>query len=330
MPASTQISKRPVAAVGTVDNWECIAGQWPSSVPVSAVAMDDEADENGNPEDGIAKKIVPTVDSVADNPSITPGAAIDHMGPKRAISTTISPGYAVPENFSVVAPGIYRSSFPHAENFEYLKTKNLKSILVLVPEPYPEENLKFMKENNIQFFQVGMSGNKEPFVNVSDDTISTALKIAINPANHPLLIHCNRGKHRTGCLVGCVRKLQDWSLTMIFDEYRRFAHPKVRPLDQQFIELYDEREILILGRVFRWLPLRWDRTVHQYHSNNSSNGSSGNDASVNEYRHQMPPPPPPPPPPQAVGVHSSASFRHYGTAGGGVPNIKLVRQSVQN
>jgi tyrosine-protein phosphatase SIW14 len=51
-----------------------------------------------------------------------------------------------------------------------------------------------MKENNIQFFQVGMSGNKEPFVNVSDDTISTALKIAINPANHPLLIHCNRGK----------------------------------------------------------------------------------------------------------------------------------------
>ncbi|KAK9339678.1 hypothetical protein LIPSTDRAFT_75155 [Lipomyces starkeyi NRRL Y-11557] len=327
MPATTQSSKQSVAVVGAVGNWGCIPGHVPSSVPVSAVAVDDEADENGNPENGIAEKIVPIVDPVADNPSITHGATIDHMGPRRAVSTTISPGYAVPENFSVVAPGMYRSSFPHAENFEYLKTKNLKSILVLVPEPYPEENLKFMKENNIQFFQVGMSGNKEPFVNVSDDTISTALKIAINPANHPLLIHCNRGKHRTGCLVGCVRKLQDWSLTMIFDEYRRFAHPKVRPLDQQFIELYDEREILILGRVFRWLPLRWDRTVNQYRRNNSSNGSSGSDASANEYRHQMPPPPPPP---QALGVHSPASFRHYDSPGGGVPNIKLVRQSVQN
>ncbi|KAK9459383.1 tyrosine phosphatase family-domain-containing protein [Lipomyces oligophaga] len=164
---------------------------------------------------------------------------------------------AVPENFSMVVPGIYRSSFPRAENFEYLKSKHFKSILVLVPDPYPEENMKFMKENNIQFFQVGMSGNKEPFVNVSDDTITKALKIAINPANHPLLIHCNRGKHRTGCLVGCIRKLQDWSLTMIFDEYRRFAHPKVRPLDQQFIELYDEREVVLLGRVYKWLPIKW-------------------------------------------------------------------------
>lgn len=38
-------------------------------------------------------------------------------------------GYAVPENFSMVVPGIYRSSFPHAENFGYLKKKNFKSVL---------------------------------------------------------------------------------------------------------------------------------------------------------------------------------------------------------
>lgn len=56
--------------------------------------------------------------------------------------------------------------------------------------------------------------------------------------NHPLLIHCNKGKHRTGCLVGCLRKVQRWSLTSIFDEYRRFAGNKVRILDQQFIELF--------------------------------------------------------------------------------------------
>jgi hypothetical protein len=44
--------------------------------------------------------------------------------------------------------------------------------------------------------------------------------------NHPVLIHCNKGKHRTGCLVGCYRKVQKWSMTAIFEEYRRFAHPK--------------------------------------------------------------------------------------------------------
>ncbi|KAG9450936.1 hypothetical protein H6P81_010901 [Aristolochia fimbriata] len=28
--------------------------------------------------------------------------------------------------------------------------------------------------------------------------------------NHPLLIHCKRGKHQTGSLVGCLRKLQNF------------------------------------------------------------------------------------------------------------------------
>lgn len=31
---------------------------------------------------------------------------------------------------------------------------------VLIPEPYPEENVSFLEENEIKFFQVGMSGNK--------------------------------------------------------------------------------------------------------------------------------------------------------------------------
>lgn len=52
-----------------------------------------------------------------------------------------------------------------------------------------------------------------------------------------------QGKHRTGCLVGCLRKVQRWSLTSIFEEYRRFAGNKVRVLDQQFIELFQTERI---------------------------------------------------------------------------------------
>lgn len=51
-------------------------------------------------------------------------------------------------------------------------------------------------------------------------------------------MHCNKGKHRVGCLVGCLRKLQQWTLTAIFDEYQRFAGQTVRIADQQFIELF--------------------------------------------------------------------------------------------
>lgn len=162
-----------------------------------------------------------------------------------------------PENFSPVIGDIYRSSFPRQENFKFLGKLKIKTILVLIPEEYPPENMEFLKENNINLFQVGMSGNKEPFVKIPHDVLTRALEIAINPANHPLLIHCNRGKHRTGCLVGCIRRLQNWSLTMIMDEYRRFAAPKARPLDQQFIEMYNEDEIVQTATRNGWLPLRW-------------------------------------------------------------------------
>ena len=45
-------------------------------------------------------------------------------------------------------------------------------------------------------------------------------------------------QHRTGCLVGTLRRLQTWSLTAIFDEYRRYSHPKSRQMDLQFIEAF--------------------------------------------------------------------------------------------
>ena len=162
-----------------------------------------------------------------------------------------------PENFAPVVNTIYRSSFPQPANFLFLVKLKLKSILCLIPEEYPDLNLQFLKEHNIKLFQLGMSGNKEPFVKISSDLITEALKIVMNPENHPILIHCNRGKHRTGCLVGVLRRLQRWSLTMTFDEYRKFAAPKERPMDQQFIELYDSREIIEYALENKFLPLSW-------------------------------------------------------------------------
>jgi tyrosine-protein phosphatase SIW14 len=48
-----------------------------------------------------------------------------------------------------------------------------------------------------------------------------------------------------GVLVGCLRKVQKWSLTTIFDEYKKYSGDKGRILDQQFIELFDEKSITI-------------------------------------------------------------------------------------
>ncbi|KFK42834.1 hypothetical protein AALP_AA1G045200 [Arabis alpina] len=177
-----------------------------------------------------------------------------------------------PLNFSMVDNGIFRSGFPDSSNFSFLKTLGLGSIIYLCPEPYPESSIQFLKSNGIKLFQFGIEGNKcvpeleneiwlhlwsskhhhkegpltnglsknlEPFVNIPDHKIRKALKVLLDEKNHPVLIHCKRGKHRTGCLVGCLRKLQKWCLTSIFDEYQRFAAAKARVSDQRFMEIFD-------------------------------------------------------------------------------------------
>ncbi|KGN66676.1 tyrosine-protein phosphatase DSP3 isoform X2 [Cucumis sativus] len=144
-----------------------------------------------------------------------------------------------PTNFSMVEDGIFRSGFPQPSNFSFLRSLNLRSIIYLCPEPYPEENLKFLKANNIKLFQFKIEGKKEPFVSIPKDAILEALKVLIDVRNHPILIHCKRGKHRTGSLVGCLRKFQNWCLTSVFEEYQRFAGIKSRATDLQFIETFD-------------------------------------------------------------------------------------------
>ncbi|KAF2543294.1 hypothetical protein F2Q68_00033283 [Brassica cretica] len=101
---------------------------------------------------------------------------------------------AAPSNFSMVEDGIYRSGFPKPENFGFLTTLSLRSIIYLCPEPYPEENLKFLEANNIKLFQFGIEGKTDPPTPMPKDTVLDALRVLVDVRNHPILIHCKAGK----------------------------------------------------------------------------------------------------------------------------------------
>lgn len=145
--------------------------------------------------------------------------------------------YHPPINFATVEDRIYRSGFPQPRDFPYLDTLHLRSVIYLCTEPYPTENLEFLNSRNIRLFQFGIDGTKD--AKISKGTITEALKVLIDVRNHPVLIHCKRGKHRTGCLVGCLRKLQNWCLSSVLEEYKVYAGEKSRDMDLKFLETYD-------------------------------------------------------------------------------------------
>ena len=147
-----------------------------------------------------------------------------------------------PDNFSMVEPGVYRSSFPRRKNMEFLRSLQIKTVIALIPEDYPTNIIEFYHINGIRLIQHGLDGNKWPFKDIKHEAFSRALVDSLDPENRPVLIHCNKGKHRTGSLIGCLRKLSKWALSPILHEYILFAAPKARIEDQLYIEQFDIQE----------------------------------------------------------------------------------------
>ncbi|KAF2127273.1 tyrosine-protein phosphatase-like protein SIW14 [Dothidotthia symphoricarpi CBS 119687] len=167
-----------------------------------------------------------------------------------------------PPNYGAVIPdAIYRSSYPQEKNYEFLKNLKIKSILTLVPEPISPEYQAFMDGAGIQHFHAHIKANKEGKVRVESCEMSRALRLIMDRTNHPILIHCNKGKHRTGCTVACFRRFLGTRVEDIREEYHTYAGVKARFLDEVFFENFDLNLVMWMARQEGWAKPEADITL---------------------------------------------------------------------
>lgn len=142
-----------------------------------------------------------------------------------------------PLNFGLVVPGVYRSSYPKPQDYEFLEGLKLKTVITLVKKDKVDHDLdSFIAANGIRQIIFNMKGTKKEAIPIS--TMRHILQLALNRENHPLLVHCNHGKHRTGCVVAAIRKLSGWQLRHIVNEYKTYAEPKIRECDVDYISSF--------------------------------------------------------------------------------------------
>ncbi|KAL9098126.1 MAG: hypothetical protein Q9163_006156 [Psora crenata] len=127
------------------------------------------------------------------------------------------------QNFGEIAPKIYRSSFPYASNLGHLQSLGLKTMITLVKTQFDIQVTQYLKEANIKHYRILIPAHKNGNVIAMED-IAQVLRIVTNPLNHPVLIHCNKGKYLT--------------------EYHEFARDKSRTLDEAFIRGFSAKELL--------------------------------------------------------------------------------------
>jgi len=84
--------------------------------------------------------------------------------------------------------------------------------------------LSFFEDEGIDLVRIGEEGlaasaiapKSYSSVPLSEDCISRAMAEVVNADRFPLLVMDLYGKHRTGVVVACLRKLQRWSLSAVW------------------------------------------------------------------------------------------------------------------
>lgn len=155
-----------------------------------------------------------------------------------------------PLNFCPVERYLYRSGQPSPVNFPFLSSLNLRTIIWLNNEDPQDSLLEFCDYNDIflQFAAINPDGGEDdnPWDGLNEKSISNALKTLVNKENYPLLVCCGMGRHRTGTVIGCLRRIMKWNLASCSEEYRRFTGSRGgRILVELLIEGFDTSKIEI-------------------------------------------------------------------------------------
>ena len=144
-----------------------------------------------------------------------------------------------PVNFGLVYPGVYRSGFPTRHNLEFMKRLGLRTLVKLDASAYPDDVQEWIDQEGLHVQQCVLATNKEPFEVMDPSEIRRAIRTLKDPNAWPVMVHSLRGQSRIGVVIGCLRRMQRWTLAATFEEYRRYAGSAASLLDLQMIELHD-------------------------------------------------------------------------------------------
>lgn len=146
-----------------------------------------------------------------------------------------------PTNFGMIEEDMYRCGMVNELNFPFLERLQLRTILYLSSEEPIEKLNDFIEDQEIDLVELSPEEEElpAPWKPISEDVVLIAMDYLLNVHTYPILIMCSHGRHRTGTVIGCLRKLQRWSLSAIFEEYHRHADGRGRLANEQFIELFD-------------------------------------------------------------------------------------------
>jgi len=140
------------------------------------------------------------------------------------------------DNFGVINDGYYRGAQPKGDDYRDLAALGVKTVIDLTKDGRDDEQ-GFVEAAGMKFHRIPMTTTDRP----SDEAIAEFLSMVNDPANQPVYVHCQGGRHRTGTMTAVYRMTQDhWTAAQAYDEMKQFrfegfpGHPELKDFVMHF------------------------------------------------------------------------------------------------
>ncbi len=134
------------------------------------------------------------------------------------------------DNFGRVDSTYYRGAQPRGHDYADLAALGVRTIIDLTKDGDPSEG-GMVQAAGMKFYRIPMTTRETP----PSSTVAQFLQIVDDPANQPVYVHCQGGRHRTGVMTAVYRMTNDgWSADQAFAEMKKykfgadFLHPEFK------------------------------------------------------------------------------------------------------
>ena len=146
------------------------------------------------------------------------GLSLALPGAARADSTRSNVSNVRIDNFGRVNANYYRGAQPEGRDYADLKAFGIKTVIDLTQDGDSQEPAT-VERLGMKFYRIPMTTHERP----SSAKIAQFLKLVEDPANQPVYVHCQGGRHRTGVMTAVYRMTDDgWTANQAFAEMKQY------------------------------------------------------------------------------------------------------------
>jgi len=133
------------------------------------------------------------------------------------------------DNFGIVNDHYYRGAQPTSADYPDLAALGVKTVIDLTREGRADEK-GLVEAAGMKFMRIPLTTTEAP----TGADVAQFLLLLTEPANQPVYVHCQGGRHRTGTMTAIYRMTQDgWTPARAYEEMKQYrfegfpGHPEL-------------------------------------------------------------------------------------------------------